>query len=249
MEIFDDERCDEVNDDIKLIQKIDGLTFGTDALLLAAYVGDKYNTALELGGGTGIVSMLVASRKKSAHVDCVELQSDFASLIDRNIELNRLSDSVRGICADAREYRPEREVELVFSNPPYMKSDSGRQNISSRKNIARHEICGDIGDFTAAAARCVKYGGDCVFVYRPDRMCDLIYEMRKSGIEPKRITFVLADEKSTPSMLLAEGKRGGKCGLKMTRPLIIYKSSAHLEYGEDMEYIMNTGSFPKEFYI
>ena len=62
MELFNDERCDEVNDALKLIQKNDGLTFGTDALLLAAYIGGGYRDAVELGGGTGIVSMLVASR-------------------------------------------------------------------------------------------------------------------------------------------------------------------------------------------
>ena len=156
---------------------------------------------------------------------------------------------MRAIFADVRDYKPTREVELVFSNPPYMRSDSGRKNVSDRKNIARHEVNGGICDFTSAAARCVKYGGECVFVYRPDRACDLICAMRDSGIEPKRLTLVFADEKSAPSMFLIEGKRGGKCGLKLTRPLIIYKNSSHREYGEDMEYIMNTGNFPKEFYI
>ena len=247
MELFEDERCDEVNDALRLIQKNDGLTFGTDALLLAAYIGGGYRSAVELGGGTGIVSMLVASRKKAKKIDCVEIQEDFAALIDRNIELNSLAESMRAVCADIRDYRPEAEVELVFSNPPYMRSDSGRKNISDRKNIARHEVNGSISDFTAAAAKCVKYGGECVFVYRPDRMCDLICAMRASGIEPKRLTLVHADEKSAPSMLLIEGKRGGKCGLKLTRPLIIYTDEGHKEYSEDMEFILKEGVFPPYF--
>jgi len=59
MLIYKDERIDEVNDKISLIQKPDGLTFGTDALLLAGYVAGKYRVGAELGGGSGIISMLL----------------------------------------------------------------------------------------------------------------------------------------------------------------------------------------------
>ena len=52
MELKENERLDYVNDDIELIQNTDGLTFGTDALLLAGYIGSKYALARELGGGT-----------------------------------------------------------------------------------------------------------------------------------------------------------------------------------------------------
>ena len=71
--------------------------------------------------------------------------------------------------------------------------------------------------------------------------------MRKSTLEPKRITFVHANEKSEPSMVLVEAKKGGKCGLKLTRPLIIYKNTDNKEYSKDMNFIMDNGSFPKEY--
>ena len=72
--------------------------------------------------------------------------------------------------------------------------------------------------------------------------------MRMAKIEPKRLTLVHADSTSEPSMLLVLGRRGGGPGLKVTRPLIIYTDKTHTRYGSDMEYIMETGSFPKEFY-
>ena len=64
---------------------------------------------------------------------------------------------------------------------------------------------------------------------------------------PKRITFVLADKNSAPSMMLLEAKKGGKSGLKLTRPLIIYTDEGHKEYSEDMEFIMKEGVFPPYF--
>ena len=62
-----EERLDLINDDIRLIQKKSGLTFGTDALLLASYIQEKPDSlALELGGGSGIISLLLLTRKKGA---------------------------------------------------------------------------------------------------------------------------------------------------------------------------------------
>ena len=249
MQLKENERLDYVNDDIELIQNINGLTFGTDALLLAGYVGTKYKTGLELGGGTGIISMLLLARGKVDKIDCLEIQEEYADLIRRNAEHNKLDERLTAICTDVRDYRAERECEIVFTNPPYMKTTSGRANVFDQKNVARHEVAGTIYDFCRAGAKALKYGGTFAVVYRPDRLIDLTDAMRAEGLEPKRMTFVHANEKSEPSMVLIEAKKGGKCGLKLTRPLLIYKNTDNKEYSEDMEYIMNEGSFPKEYKV
>ena len=68
-------RLDTVNDDLKLYQFRDGLTFGTDALLLSAYVrSDPAAWAVEFGGGTGIVSLLLAVRRKVETILSLEAQ-------------------------------------------------------------------------------------------------------------------------------------------------------------------------------
>lgn len=247
MELKMNERLDYVNDDIELIQNTDGLTFGTDALLLAGYINGKYKRGVELGGGTGIISMLLLARGKIEKIDCVEIQDEFAELIGRNAEHNNFSDRLFPICCDVRDYRSDKEFEIVFTNPPYMKTTSGKSNLDDKKNLARHEVAGTIFDFCRAASKALKYGGSFAVVYRPDRLIDLIDAMRKAGLEPKRMTYVHANAASEPSMVLIEAKKGGKCGLKLTRPLLIYKNKDNKEYSEDMSYIMNEGSFPKEY--
>lgn len=247
MILKDGERLDYVNDDLSLIQNKEGLTFGTDALLLAGYCSGKKKLGIELGGGSGIISMLLLTRKKIERCICLEIQPEYAELISRNAELNNLSDRLTTVCTDIREYAAEGECDIVYSNPPYMKADSGRRNESDKKNIARHEVFGEINDFCLAAKRLLKYGGSFLVVYRPDRMCDLIASLRENQLEPKRITFVLADKNSAPSMMLLEAKKGGKSGLKLTRPLIIYTDEGHTEYSEDMEFIMKEGVFPPYF--
>lgn len=247
MTLYENERLDYVNDSLSLIQKTDGLTFGTDALLLAGYIYGKYNTGLEIGGGSGIISMLLLTREKISRCDCIEVQKEYAELIDRNAVLNGLRDRLVPVCMDIRDFSKSEEYELVFSNPPYMKATSGAHNQNTVKTVARHEINGGIADFAKSAARLLKYGGSFAAVYRPDRLCDLISAMREGKIEPKRMTFVHADLASEPSMVLIEGKKGGKSGLKVTKPLVIYEDKQHKNYSDDMNYIMEYGSFPSEY--
>ncbi len=239
MKLYGDETLTRVNDNIELIQKKEGLTFGTDAYLLSSYMRNAPSSvAVDFGCGTGIISLLCAARGKFAKIYAVDVQEQFCDVAKRNAEHNGL-DAVEVICSDVRELRLEADV--VFTNPPYMKATSGRANLSSAKNIARHEIYGDIGDFMASAARVLKFGGLFYCVYRTDRLVDLICAMRDKGIEPKRMTFVHATANHEPSMVLIEGKRGGKAGVTVTRPLFLDS--------EDTEYIYERGEFGEQFYV
>ncbi len=241
------ERQDFVNDRLSLIQQTDGLTFGTDALLLAGYVSGKYKRGCEFGSGSGIISMLLLTREKIAETVAIEVQEEYALLTKRNANLNGLGDRMRTVHSDIRDFKPECEFDIIYTNPPYMKTDSGKKNVAEKKNIARHEVCGDIYDFCSSAAKMLKFGGCFTAVYRPNRLVDLFDAMRRAKLEPKRMTLVYADTDSEPSMALIEGKAGGRCGLLLTRPLIIYRDRSHTEYTDDMNYIMENGSFPSGF--
>ena len=231
MKIFDGERLDSVNENLKLIQKTDGLTFGTDAYLLAAFMRSaKNDRGAELGAGSGIISMLCAEKKKLAKIYAFEVQRDFADLAARNTALNGLEDIIKPVCADVRDVKStdtEGEVDAVFTNPPYMRTDAGKRNENDGKYIARHEVCGNIGDFCAAACRLLRYGGLFYCVYRPDRLSDLMAAMRENRLEPKKMTFVCADVETPPSMVLVEAKKGGAAGLSVTPPLIVYSDGTH----------------------
>ena len=223
--IYEDERLDEINDSLKLIQKKDGLTFGTDAFLLYAYLRKKRRAcAADLGSGTGIISLLAANRSKFERIYAIEVQKSFSELIVRNVELNALQDSVSVLACDVRELSVKdigREVDVVFSNPPYMTTTSGFHNEHSEKFIARHEVMGNIGDFCAAAKRILKFGGSCYVVYRPDRIVDLMQSLRSNQLEPKRMTYVYNSPNHAPSLVLLEAKKGAAPGLFVTKPFIM----------------------------
>lgn len=243
----DGERLDEVNEKITLIQKKDGLTFGTDAFLLASFIKPMpRGTAVELGTGTGIISLLLAARERFAKIKALEIQKDFADLARRNVTLNQMESKIDILCKDATKVSALEiggEADVVFTNPPYMKTDSGRRNESDYKYIARHEVCGDIKDFCAAGFRLLKHGGKFYAVWRPDRLTDLICAMRENRLEPKAITFVHADIKSPPSMMLVSAIKGGASGVTLTPPLVLYDGSDRSALGERAQKIYDNMSF------
>lgn len=225
--LADDERLDTVNEEIRLIQKKKGLTFGTDAFLLAAFVRSSPKMhAVDLGSGTGILPLLLLAKGKIQSATAIEVQPAFAELIAKNAAINGFGRQITPLCAAVQDVRvsdTNGEVGLVISNPPYMKCTSGKRNESDEKYIARHEVCGGIADFCACAARLLKHGGRFVCVWRPDRLTDLFNAMHEHRLEPKRMTVVYADAASEPCSVLVEAVKGGAPSLRMSAPLILYE--------------------------
>ena len=120
------ERRDFVNENLTLIQKTEGLTFGTDALLLAAYISGRFERGCELGAGSGIISLLLLAREKLGHTVCLEVQKEYAELTEQNARDNGFSDRLTSVNADLREYRSDAKFDIVYTNPPYMKATSGK---------------------------------------------------------------------------------------------------------------------------
>ena len=240
----DDERLDVVNDGIKLIQRKNGLVFGSDALLLGGYIkGNKSFVCAELGGGTGIISFLLLNRNKAKKVFVYEIQPQFANLIKRNSILNNLDDKVVILNKDIRlatSADTEGEVDYVFSNPPYMKVGCGKENVVSEKNIARRETAGTIADFCKAAAKLLKYGGAFYVVYLPERLSELMTALTENNLEPKRLTLICPDINTKPCLVLLEAKKGGGKGMFVTPPLYI-KQMGKESVG--YRYIMDNGDF------
>lgn len=239
--LSDDERLDKINEDITIIQRTGGLTFGTDAYLLSAFV-KKCKRAAELGTGTGVASLLCLTKNKADRIYAFEVQSEFVSLSERNAGINGLEQRMTVLEKDIRmatQADTEGAVDTVFSNPPYMKADGGFSSKTDEMNTARRELNGTVYDFCAAASRLLRYGGMFYTVWRPDRLCDLFCALRNSDMEPKRMVTVYPDTNTKPCLVLVESKRGASPTLIQSRPLIIYKENTR-KYTEDMQMVYDS---------
>ena len=235
MMLKENERINKINENLSLIEKENGLTFGTDAYLLSAMLPRRSKlVGVELGSGTGVISLLALAKGKCKHIYGIEVQEDFCELSKRNASLNGLEDKLSIINKNVKDVGildTQGEVDFVFSNPPYMTVGSGKANECEEKNIARHEVCGDIGDFCACAKRLLKHGGNFYVVYRPDRLADLIYALKSNNLEPKRLSLIYPNSSTAPCLLLICAKLGAKSGMVMGEPIFIYKDGT-TEYTE-----------------
>ena len=242
------ERLDIVNEDIKLFQNLSGLTYGTDALLLSAFIrGGKGGRAVEFGAGTGIISLLCAKRRKFDSICAVEVQPEYAELCRRNIEANGFEGHISVLCADVQALTQQAvggQVDAVFANPPYIKQGTGVGNADRGKYIARHEVLGGAAEFSKAASRLLKHGGAFYVVYRPDRLDDLMLALRQNSLAPKRMTLVYGDAQHDACLVLVEAKKSGGAGIFVTKPLLIKDNGAD---SADMRYIYENGEFHERF--
>ena len=240
---------DNVNCDIVLKQEEHGLKYGTDAYLLHAFMprASKFSVC-EGGCGSGIISLLLLKNGKCARAFCIDVQESSCEIAKNNALVNKVQDRMTVLCTDVLDYKPEREFDAFVCNPPYMKENSGKNNVHTEKYIARHETTADIGGFAACAYRALKDGACAYFVYRPDRCADIICALKQNKLEPKVLTFVHATVEHEPCLMLIKAKKNAQSGMILTKPLIIYEGSVGGEYSSDMKYIYENAMFPSGFF-
>jgi len=208
----------------KIYQFTEGFSFGTDAVLLSGFIQPgKTAVGVEFGTGTGIIPLLLSMHKEFKKIYALEIQTDYAALARENLQMNGFShkvEVVEGDLKDAKKLLPF-YADFVFSNPPYMKKESGKVNECEKKRIARHEIYCDIHDVCRSASELLQDKGDFYCVYRLARMAELFSAMQKYDLEPKNIIFVTPKPGSTPDLILVRGVKGAKPELKSRKPFVI----------------------------
>jgi tRNA1Val (adenine37-N6)-methyltransferase len=212
---------------LKLLQSRSGYRVSIDPLLLAYFVSVKRGQKIvDLGTGNGVICLALAHLYPSASLTGIEIQTSLAERAVHNVRLNGLEGRIKIIPGDVRgrEYslKPG-SFDVAVCNPPYRRPSSGRVSVNDEKRIARHELNGDLVGFLRAGAFLLRDKGHMALVYLAGRSADLIVAMRQAGIEPKRLRMVHSFAEAEASLILLEGVKGGKAGLAVLPPLVIYR--------------------------
>lgn len=215
------------------------LKLGTDAVLLSEFVrvGKRANIC-DLGAGNGAISILLAARHPEVAINALEIQEGAAALARENAELNKIEDRLKVHCGDLRrvnELFPAGSFDVVVSNPPYLKKNSGLQTAKAELLSARMEIDCTISEVCGAAAYLLHFGGAFGIVYRPERLGDLFDSLTSAGLEPKRMRLVQNKPSAEPSLVLLEARKGGRPGIKFLPTLMIRDESG--EYSSELKRI------------
>ncbi len=210
-------------------------TFGTDAVLLSDFASSKrVNKHCDLGAGCGIISMLLLRDGTVGHSDAVEICPEAVALA-RRTAAEYAEDTLSVVHADLKELKgilPFGEYDLVTCNPPYKADGAGIISLSSADKVARHETACSLEDVIISASRLLKSSGRLCICQRPERLSDMICLMRQYKVEPKTVRFVAKKAGQEPWLVLLEGRRDGKSGMRVLPTLYVYDNDGN--YSEEM---------------
>ena len=229
MELKENERIDDLEfKDLKIIQNKEGFCFGIDSVLLSDFAKDiKYNSkVIDLGTGTGILCILLSGKTTNTKFIGVEIQNEVAEMAQRSVNLNNLEDRIEIIndnILNLKNIYKSKSFDVVVTNPPYKKINTGLVNNEDKKQISRHEITASLEEFIHIASHLLKDYGEFYMVHRPDRLVDIFSIMRKERIEPKLIQFVYPKKDKKANMVLIKGVKLGNPFLEFEDNLIVYK--------------------------
>ncbi len=220
------ETLDDLQNGYYIIQKKKAFRFGVDAVLLSDFAKiKKTDSVLELGTGTGVISILLYAKKKPKSITAIDISEEMIEMARRSIKYNNLTDSIKLFNMDlgeASDLLGRGKYNSVVINPPYIKADSGIISLDEGQAFARFEINCTLNDVINASFELLIPGGKLNMVHRTDRLVDILFLMRNKGLEPKRIKFIHSSPSKRPHLLLIEGVKGGKPDLKFLDPLYIY---------------------------
>ena len=142
------------------------MKIGTDGVLLGAWtplINNPYNV-LDIGAGTGILSLMLAQRSNAAPnnvgiIDAIEIDEDAYEQCVENFEASPWGDKLFCFHAGLDEFvdEPEDEYDLIISNPPFYTDDYKSDNVS--RDLARFEDALPFEELIEAAALLLSDNG------------------------------------------------------------------------------------------
>jgi tRNA1Val (adenine37-N6)-methyltransferase len=222
------------------------MKIGTDGVLLGAWsplINNPYNV-LDIGAGTGILSLMLAQRSNAAPnnvgiIDAIEIDEDAYEQCVENFETSPWGDKLFCFHAGLDEFvdEPEDEYDLIISNPPFYTDDYKTDNTS--RDLARFEDALPFEELIEAAALLLSDNGifSVIIPYKEEER--FVSMCKELDLFPLKITRV----KGTPT---SEIKRSllAFCRIEQT-PLIDELVIEISRHNYTPEYIELT----KEFYL
>lgn len=238
MELKENERIDDLEyKGLKLIQNKDGFCFGVDSVLLSDYAKKikKNAKVIDIGTGTGIISILLCAKTNLEKIYGIEIQPEVAEMAKRSAKLNNLENKFEIINANIKDIFSilnKHEYDVVVTNPPYKKLNTGVKSIDKKQLISRHEVECTLEDIIENASKLLKDLGEFYMVHRAERLVDIMCLLRKYKLEPKNIRFVHSRVEDKPTLILVRAVKCAKEFLKIDKPLVIYREDG--EYTDEI---------------
>ena len=123
-----------------IYQDLAGMKVGTDSIILgsAIKIKSEYKRILDVGTGTGLLSLIIAQKSSNSDITAVEIDSNAYHQAKINIDKCKWRNRINLIHADAKQLEIDHKYDLIICNPPYF--SNSKQSVIISKNTARHQV-------------------------------------------------------------------------------------------------------------
>ncbi len=218
--------------------------FGTDAILLADFAKARRENMVDIGTGCGIIPLIILRNGGAERVIGVDISPEACGLAEATVQKLGI-ENFDIICSDINDLKGKMQFgcrSLVTCNPPYKACGAGIKNPDNVEAVARHEVKCTLEDIVSIAARMLQTSGRFCICHRPERLAELMELMRRYQLEPKRMRFVAQRIGEEPWLVLVEGKKCAKTGLRIM-PILYIEQDGKLTD----EMIEIYGSYKEEY--
>ena len=212
---------------LKIIQNKNGFCFGIDSVLLSDFAKNikKNAKVIDIGTGTGIISILLSKKTELSKIYGVEIQEEVANMAQRSVQLNNLQDKIEIINSNIKnifDILNQNDFDAIVTNPPYMKVNTGAINEEKKKLISRHEVECTLEDIIKISYKLLKSNGEFYMVHRAERIVDILFYLRQYKLEPKILRFIQPNLNKEPNLILIKAVKNAGYQLNIKKPLIVY---------------------------
>ena len=151
----------------KIEQDKCAMKVSTDACIQGAWtpIKDDVQNVLDIGTGTGLLSLMLAQRNKQIHIDAIELDEQAAMQAKENAESCPWAERINVFHADVKAYQTKQRYDLIICNPPFFQNSL--LGDSDQRNRARHTISFNYSDLLDCCEKNLSADG-CASVLLPD---------------------------------------------------------------------------------
>jgi tRNA1Val (adenine37-N6)-methyltransferase len=220
---------------IKQLKK--GYRFAVDSPILADFLPRSPWPALEIGCGVGVVSLLALQQKKFSRITGIEIQEPLYRLAVANSLANGLGERFQVIHGDFNTVCTRFEnVQTIFCNPPFFKTDHGHISPDPTIRLARFEIALTLNDLLRCSAAILAPAGSLSLIFPFSRRKELLDEAAAYGLYPVKICSVQPFTDGPPDRFLVRLEKS-KAPCREEPALVIFKARG--VYSPEMEKIVS----------
>ena len=215
---------------------------GTDGVLLGAWTNtDNASRILDIGTGTGLISLMLAQRSK-ATILAVDAEENACNQATINFDASPWKERLCIVHSKIQDYQPGEKFDLIVSNPPYFTGYYSSDDLS--RDIARSaDVLLPFEDLIAAAKRLLTEDGRLSLILPTDQQEKFVGIALENGFAHSRCTKVRTKSGKDPKRVLLEFVYSGNEIELQSSELVIHADNNGRVYTQ--EYINLT----KEFYL